>query len=444
MLRCRNLSLADGATTEGSLVTAAKLLAQLRNELSASPSDAFRVGFRDAAAARAWCYPGEGSDEGSMWQSGDEITVEGLQLFIVHDRVVDAYKLAHNVDSVSEATATAWAQSIADPDLYTPDSTSDIPVLNHLVFWSCPECKEGSFPDILPNGTIRGHYFLGTIRGAFKSNPSVAFAGLWLALGLGNCVASDTEGLALVQNKEIFGNTIAGLSVDEFLLVVDSFSVQTYIGDRLIKTPHLVQLVSKYDILEFLESTGTQWIDTGYYPNFRDLFEIKFQTTKAVNYPYPFDLRDSASIRFETYIANNGIGALGFNICYDGAKNSYGTGSSITLNVIHTIIRTGCNSYTQDGINCTFNASPDADYTYKSTLSLFGNPSLKASTESLFYGRIYYYKVPNRICLIPCRRKSDNVIGMFDIVSGRFCQNTGTGEFSAGPVSCNSFNEVFL
>ena len=37
--------------------------------------------------------------------------------------------------------------------------------------------------------------------------------------------------------------------------------------------------------------------------------------------------------------------------------------------------------------------------------------------------------------LIPARRNSDGVLGMFDTVSGRFFTNSGTGSIVAGPVA---------
>ena len=35
--------------------------------------------------------------------------------------------------------------------------------------------------------------------------------------------------------------------------------------------------------------------------------------------------------------------------------------------------------------------------------------------------------------LVPCYRKSDNKLGLYDIVNGKFYTNQGTGEFTAGP-----------
>lgn len=63
-------------------------------------------------------------------------------------------------------------------------------------------------------------------------------------------------------------------------------------------------------------------------------------------------------------------------------------------------------------------------------------------TELLFrgstgsYARIYYFKLYTSAGLvrdfIPCYRKSDNVPGMYDLVTSTFFTNAGSGEFTVG------------
>lgn len=53
-----------------------------------------------------------------------------------------------------------------------------------------------------------------------------------------------------------------------------------------------------------------------------------------------------------------------------------------------------------------------------------------------FDGRIYYVKVSEggvpKLDLIPCYRKSDGVIGMYDLISNLFYTNAGSGSFTKG------------
>lgn len=76
------------------------------------------------------------------------------------------------------------------------------------------------------------------------------------------------------------------------------------------------------------------------------------------------------------------------------------------------------------------------DYTMTSNLYLFGqnyNGSPRFGNIRQFGGFQYYDKNNTLICdLIPCYRKSDGVIGMYDIVRKIFLTNAGTGSFTKG------------
>lgn len=81
----------------------------------------------------------------------------------------------------------------------------------------------------------------------------------------------------------------------------------------------------------------------------------------------------------------------------------------------------------------------DADtYTMTSDLHLLGqmyNGSVRVGEGVRKVGTFKYYDKNNTlVCsLIPCYRKSDNVVGMYDVVRGIFLTNAGTGSFTAGP-----------
>ena len=56
--------------------------------------------------------------------------------------------------------------------------------------------------------------------------------------------------------------------------------------------------------------------------------------------------------------------------------------------------------------------------------------------ERTFIGKTYYFKIYKNKKLIrhfiPCYRKSDGVIGLYDLVNDVFYTNSGTGEFEKG------------
>ena len=68
-------------------------------------------------------------------------------------------------------------------------------------------------------------------------------------------------------------------------------------------------------------------------------------------------------------------------------------------------------------------------------LCLWGNMSI-ANVGAAFNGRIYYFKLwlnnVLRIDMVPCYRKADNVIGMYDLARNEFKTNSGAGSFTKG------------
>ena len=68
-------------------------------------------------------------------------------------------------------------------------------------------------------------------------------------------------------------------------------------------------------------------------------------------------------------------------------------------------------------------------------ISLFGDYR-GGSIQRAKYTRMYYWKmIENGIVMrhmIPCYRKYDSVIGMFDLIGRRFYTNAGSGTFTKG------------
>jgi hypothetical protein len=71
------------------------------------------------------------------------------------------------------------------------------------------------------------------------------------------------------------------------------------------------------------------------------------------------------------------------------------------------------------------------------TMKLFGSGPNPPSTVTKSYSRIYYFDTyDNGVCiqkLVPAKRLSDNVLGLYDIITRTFLTNAGTGDFVAGP-----------
>ena len=178
-------------------------------------------------------------------------------------------------------------------------------------------------------------------------------------------------------------------------------------------------LPSEYQQIEWLGSTGTQYIDTGFIPNNRTDFEISFEIIDENK-----DLQrilggynDNKNCRYELYYKNDS--SYGFNY-YMSTYNSSTSPLSIEIEKKgDTLI---VNNQTINLNNINFNGDK--------TMYLFASSrddTLKASMK------LYHFKLYDETNLIrdfiPCYRKSDNVRGLYDTIEGKFYTNAGTGTF---------------
>lgn len=184
-----------------------------------------------------------------------------------------------------------------------------------------------------------------------------------------------------------------------------------------------------YTQLEYLESTGTQYIDTGYkmtsdvveygirfygtQPNGKSLFGTEGGSpTLYSGIPY--------SIQNTVYI---GRGTAGSPSLLTDAINDYIIATSSSTN----------GTITTNGVALNFTYSGGI---YKDgNIYLFTNNSIYIKQQATSIKCYSFYIKDNGVLvrnLIPAKRNSDNALGMYDTVSNTFLTNAGTGEFIAG------------
>jgi len=192
-------------------------------------------------------------------------------------------------------------------------------------------------------------------------------------------------------------------------------------------------LPSAYKQVEYIESTGTQYISTGaeIFGSTNHGIYIDFIPTSFYNYNTIYGSTLDADTN-EGWIYSNG----GLASRYKSIR--YGTDNNITVNsrikyeltkedstltkiVNGTTIGTGTVSGTSNGVVLLFLSGSDYGK-YK----LF---SCKLSKN----GEIVRD-------FIPCIRKSDNEVGLYDLIEGTFYTNQGTGSFSYNSESDNTTN----
>lgn len=189
-----------------------------------------------------------------------------------------------------------------------------------------------------------------------------------------------------------------------------------------------VRLPAEYQEVEYLESTGTQYIDTGFVADINSSFKCKAVMRRS----------DTAG----SYVSIFGATT--------NTKNGY------RIMVPKRQVQFQASENCETGVFLTANSSPvdfelsngrlvlnGTTYTYKSYHSQGNIPIyLFAScgdnqVNGPWYWRIFDFRINSGtqkiLEFVPCYRKSDNKPGMYDLVTKQFLVNQGTGEFIVGP-----------
>lgn len=203
------------------------------------------------------------------------------------------------------------------------------------------------------------------------------------------------------------------------------------------ETVKISRLPQGYQELEYIESSGTQCINTGIKYDGND-FTLEWKAIDkgpnlstlfaATNYePYSGGLyANTAGIR-KFYVGSQAAGGVDLGYTYD----------STTLHSWKlTVLNTDASLY-KDGVLIGSATVPNNIDTQHVIYLFCGG---KASNNNLVQFSklcLYNWKLTKSGVLafngIPAKRLSDNVLGMYDFVSNTFLTNAGTGDFIGGP-----------
>lgn len=188
-----------------------------------------------------------------------------------------------------------------------------------------------------------------------------------------------------------------------------------------------MSLPSGYTRLEYIESTGTQYIDTGFKPNnnTRVTMDAEYLTTTGTN-PVLFGARTDASSKTFVLIYTSGKFRSDYNTVYTQTWDVTAMGRRIFDKNRETT--------TIDGISQSYtNTAFQGDYAlYLLCLNQTGTARWFATA------RIYSCCIYDNGTVVrdytPCMDSLGNV-GLYDAVGGNFYSNAGTGDFAAGPAA---------
>ena len=184
-----------------------------------------------------------------------------------------------------------------------------------------------------------------------------------------------------------------------------------------------MKLISSYERMEYIESNGSSYIDTGIYGS--NLLDIEISIS-SVNDKSKFFIGSRVSPYVRTYTLVFDHSYIRFD--YNNKLNHLGN-----YNKKITIKKSGLHVYVDNVWNVDLY---EGKFTTPSTLLLFGilQGSIVNATQA--GGKIYFLKMKENGMLvrdfIPVKRNSDGVIGMYDLVGRKFYTSPNGVAFTGG------------
>lgn len=180
-----------------------------------------------------------------------------------------------------------------------------------------------------------------------------------------------------------------------------------------------------YTQLDYIQSSGTQYIDTGFKPNqdTRLIIAVDFSQTAA--WKWIFGARQDASLNAFGFLLQENSK---YRFDYGASTNrlSYNPTGNMTIDINKN------NCYINDTLAST---ATYTNFTTPVSCFLFGNNN-NGTYRSGATLKMYSCKIYDNGALvrnfIPCKNPS-GMVGLYDVVGNQFYQNNGTGSFTSGP-----------
>lgn len=206
---------------------------------------------------------------------------------------------------------------------------------------------------------------------------------------------------------------------------------------RVLMASKKKRLPSAYQEVEFIEGTGTQWIDTGLVGNINREWIVEFSDfdRNGVAYAGPFGITEN-NVKAAISCSPGTPAYCSFgnktDVIYHEPDISYLVWATSDIKKL---------SLSKNGVyrNDVQRITAFTNLTYADsivTMPIFARKPNSSTTDRIVKMKLYSF-----VCkedgipiaeFVPCYRKSDGEIGLFDTVSKSFFTNAGTGTFLKG------------
>ena len=182
-------------------------------------------------------------------------------------------------------------------------------------------------------------------------------------------------------------------------------------------------LPAEYERLTYIETNGAQYIDTNITMKTNTTIDCRFEVVDKVN-DYLFGQTQNNSSMMYSGLYNASIYEYGWSAYnYPPADFVYMTqsidGSNLITTINNTTFTTPINTTLPSGTTKIFMCNDNRYYSGKARVYFFVMREGNTTVREMY----------------PCKRVSDNAIGMYDMITKQFYPNKGTGSFTAGPIT---------
>lgn len=200
----------------------------------------------------------------------------------------------------------------------------------------------------------------------------------------------------------------------------------------------IIELPEGYKQVQYIETTGSQFIDTGILPNTSTRWELDIQYTEKSTNQYCYNgLYNNSNCRFDIAYVKNGNFRLniGSQSTFEPRKGD-SSRHLFALDIPRKRVEID-----EDIYECSFNFTNATKGGIRIGNRYDESISYPCS-EKIYVSKIYSNDIFEQY-LIPCYRVSDHVVGMYDLIGKNFYENSGTGAFIEGPEILNGGNNNF-
>jgi len=278
------------------------------------------------------------------------------------------------------------------------------------------------------NAIINNQTFTSTYEGTAENNYNITIFAFRIGGAIFNYSSAKLYSCQIYDNSTLVRNFIPYLDTNGTPCLYDTVSKQPFYNQGSGTFKYKVKLPSGYQQVEYIESSGTQYINSGILCSSDLIIKVKFMNTST----------NTVSDVFGNFVSENDSFRL---FCYttqfyldygsgNGTANRHFENNYPTVNVLQEL-EIG-NGYVKNLTSQT-NIITFSTTSFSKNYNLFITKSLANATSK---NRIYYFELYDNGALvrnfIPCYRISDNVIGLYDMINKKFYTNAGTGTFLKG------------